>query len=399
MMLVLLIFIYTLINYYLCTKVILWFSKFDNILGSNLIKIIIGIIYFICFISVLTGYFLRNSKFQKKIQKFANVFTGMLFYMILIALFSDLIRLISVNFLNVSKDVFFSNKYAVAIGTITILVVVGLSIYGYFHAKKITIKHYDITINGKKIKRSNLRIILVADFHLGYSVGYEMMEKMKDKINEQYADIVLIAGDIFDNSAFLADNMNKCENALKEIKSRFGTYAVYGNHDVEEKLLGGFPTTYKKIVKRDKEMEKILQRANIKVLNDQVIQIEDFYIVGRKDYEKTGEENKYRLPIDKLLNKVQKNKFIIVLEHEPKHLKKLSKFPIDLHLAGHTHAGQYFPINIGTRLVWKNHYGIKKINNMTSIVTSGIGVYGPNMRVGTNSEIAIIDVTFNKTNN
>ena len=46
------------------------------------------------------------------------------------------------------------------------------------------------------------------------------------------------------------------------------------------------------------------------------------------------------------------------------------------------------------RLVYKNSYGLKKINNMTSIVTSGVGIYGPNMRVFTKAEITSIKINF-----
>ena len=38
--------------------------------------------------------------------------------------------------------------------------------------------------------------------------------------------------------------------------------------------------------------------------------------------------------------------------------------------------------------------GYEMIDSMYSFVTSGIGVYGPDMRVGTNSEVMVIDVHF-----
>ena len=55
---------------------------------------------------------------------------------------------------------------------------------------------------------------------------------------------------------------------------------------------------------------------------------------------------------------------------------------------------QFFPLTIGTTIIWDNNYGYKKYNNMNSIVTSGVGVYGPNMRVGTDSEVVIINASF-----
>ena len=90
-----------------------------------------------------------------------------------------------------------------------------------------------------------------------------------------------------------------------------------------------------------------------------------------------------------------KSKLIILLEHEPKDLLETSNYDIDIHLSGHTHAGQFFPLTIGCKWMSENLYGIKKFNNMVSLVTSGIGVYGPNMRVATNSEICILNISSN----
>ena len=35
-----------------------------------------------------------------------------------------------------------------------------------------------------------------------------------------------------------------------------------------------------------------------------------------------------------------------------------------------------------------------KKDNMHNIVTSGVGLFGPNMRVGTKAEVVIVDVNF-----
>ena len=190
------------------------------------------------------------------------------------------------------------------------------------------------------------------------------------------------------------DKPKEIEKQLKSIKSKYGTYAVFGNHDVKEKLFAGFSISSGKKAFRDNRMNTMLKDAGIKILDDEVEQIEDFYIIGRKDYSKAGDGTSNRLSIDKLVKDVDTSKFVIVLEHEPRDLGNISKKNIDLHVAGHTHAGQFFPLTVGTSIIWDNDYGYKKYNNMNSIVTSGVGVYGPNMRVGTDSEVVIINVKF-----
>lgn len=83
-----------------------------------------------------------------------------------------------------------------------------------------------------------------------------------------------------------------------------------------------------------------------------------------------------------------------MIDHEPRELEALADAGVDLDLCGHTHDGQMFPGNIITALMWENSYGYLKVGEMHNIVTSGVGVFGPFMRVGTKSEICVIDVKF-----
>lgn len=394
MKLFLLILIYGFLNFYLCRKVILWFSKFKLKRSSVIIKTLITIIYLGCFLSVIIGYSLPRSNIERIITKFSNYFTGMMFYMLIAAVISDLIILISVRILKKDKNFFYTKKYIFTAAAVTLILVGGLSLYGFIHATDIKTTKYDIVVKNKEVKEKKLKIVLIADTHFGYSVGYKMAEKMVNRINKENPDIVLIAGDIFDNSYDSLDKPDRISKAFKNIKSKYGTYAVFGNHDVKEKLFAGFSIGSTKKAFRDDRMSNMLEDANIKILDDKVEQVEDFYIVGRKDYSKAGDGTKNRLSLNKLLSEVDQNKFVIVLEHEPRDLKEISKNKIDLHVAGHTHAGQFFPLTLGTAIIWDNNYGYKKYNDMNSIVTSGIGVYGPNMRVGTDSEVVVINVSF-----
>ena len=83
---------------------------------------------------------------------------------------------------------------------------------------------------------------------------------------------------------------------------------------------------------------------------------------------------------------------IIVMDHQPDELDELAQAGVSVDLSGHTHDGQMFPANLLVRLRWKNPAGVMKIGEMWSCVTSGAGVWGPAMRVGTDSEILIINV-------
>ena len=93
---------------------------------------------------------------------------------------------------------------------------------------------------------------------------------------------------------------------------------------------------------------------------------------------------------------MDKNKPIIVLDHQPKELQELADAGVDIDLCGHTHDGQMFPGNLTIKLMWENACGYLQKGKMHNIVTSGVGLFGPNMRVGTKAEICPITIHFAK---
>ena len=85
---------------------------------------------------------------------------------------------------------------------------------------------------------------------------------------------------------------------------------------------------------------------------------------------------------------------MLVIDHEPSQLGELADAGVDVDLCGHTHDGQIFPGNLVVKLAWENSYGYLKKKNMHNIVTSGAGLFGPNMRVATKAEICPITIYF-----
>ena len=80
-------------------------------------------------------------------------------------------------------------------------VILLISIYGVVNAKIIRVTPYSVVIHKDGGSLDKLKIVLVADLHLGYNIGCAQMEQMVEKINGQDPDLVVIAGDIFDNNS------------------------------------------------------------------------------------------------------------------------------------------------------------------------------------------------------
>ena len=140
---------------------------------------------------------------------------------------------------------------------------------------------------------------------------------------------------------------------------------------------------------------EFVKRAGMKLLRDESVCIDQsFYLYGRPDAEKVGRGISRRKTPKELVNGMDLKKPVIVLDHEPRQLEELNQAGVDLDLCGHTHDGQLFPGNITIHLFWKNPYGYRKVGNAHQIVTSGVGLFGPNMRVGTKAEIVVVNVDF-----
>ncbi len=383
--------LYILINIYIVKWLIKWTETCSKIFKNKIIKYIVIITYIFFASSFITGFFLP----YKKIKIIGNYFLGVIQYIVLIVVLEDLIRILLKKTKIVSEKILSSKITFIISGSICILLTILLSTYGVIHSKKIVYTDYNVNID-KITNIDNLKISLVSDIHLGYNTHLSHIKKMVDMINNSNSDLVLIAGDIFDNNYEAIGNDEDIINELKRIKSKYGVYAVYGNHDIDEKILAGFTFNWDKSeVLIDPRMEEFLSKSNIKTLRDETILIDDsFYLIGRLDYHKYGIKINERKTIEELIKDIDIDKPIIVLDHEPYELNELSNNNVDLDLSGHTHNGQMFPSNILIKVIWDNPYGLLKVGNMTSIVTSGIGVYGPNMRVLTTAEVVNINVNF-----
>ena len=222
------------------------------------------------------------------------------------------------------------------------------------------------------------------------------MKQMVMKVNQQSPDLIVIAGDIFDNEYDALDDPDQLVKIFRQLKSQYGVYAVYGNHDIDEKILAGF--TFGRGQKKkvsDPRMDEFVKRAGMKLLRDESVCIDQsFYLYGRPDAEKVGRGISRRKTPKELVNGMDLKKPVIVLYHEPRQLEELNQAGVDIDLCGHTHDGQLFPGNITIHLFWKNPYGYRKVGNAHQIVTSGVGLFGPNMRVGTKAEIVVVNVDF-----
>lgn len=269
-----------------------------------------------------------------------------------------------------------------------------VNIAGAVNARAVHVTRYELPKQTLHQTRP-LRIVLIADLHIGVNSSPDLYEQMVERVNEQEPDLVLIAGDIVTSSYGALGEPEKYISVLKRMRAKQGIYAVYGNHDVEEPLLGGFSLTGAENAVRHPEMEHFLKACGWTLLTDESVilkELDGLRLAGRRDESRPGDGVTQRAELTNLLAGADPAEPILLLQHEPADLDSLDGFGVNLALSGHTHDGQIFPGNIIARMMGPQSYGMKRWGACFVLVTSGVGYYGPPIRVGTVSEIAVIDL-------
>ena len=220
----------------------------------------------------------------------------------------------------------------------------------------------------------SLKVVAISDIHLGYATNKTMLAGYVDMINAQRPDIVLIGGDLIDNSVAPL-RYEHMEEELSKIYAPLGVYMVPGNHE----YISGI-----------EESEKFIAQTPIVLLRDSVaILPNQIQLIGRDD-----RHNKGRKTLGQLTANLDKSKPVILLDHQPYDLEKTEEAGVDLQFSGHTHRGQVWPMNWIVDHLFELSYGIKKIGNSTIYVSSGLSLWGPPFRIGTDSEMVVFNITF-----
>lgn len=264
---------------------------------------------------------------------------------------------------------------------ITSCLILTTVIVGHINAVWTRVSHYNIKIEKHAGKLETLRIVAASDIHMGTIIAKHRVSKLVNLINGQKPDIVLFAGDIVDEdlSPVIRRNLG---DKLKEIRSRYGTYAITGNHE----YIGGATPAI-----------KYMENHGVTVLKDSSIFIDNaFYIIGRDDRDSRRYEHQQRKEVAELTSHISQSYPIILLDHQPYHLDKVQQAGIDIQISGHTHHGQLWPLSYITQAIFEVSSGYLRKGSSHFIISNGYGTWGPPVRIGNRPEIIVIDVEFGK---
>jgi predicted MPP superfamily phosphohydrolase len=228
---------------------------------------------------------------------------------------------------------------------------------------------------GNYSSANNYTIVAFSDTHLGALVGIKRLEKIVELTNMQNPDLILIIGDLVDESG---RNVEWVIEPLKQLKAEDGVWMVAGNHEFYHGIVG---------------ITKLVREANITLLRNEVREIAGkINLIGIDDITGARQFRTPKTSINDLTTGLNRNLPTILLHHTPLRREEAARAGSDLMLSGHTHAGQLWPFGELAKATYKIPPGLSKIGKMQFYLSVGAGTWGPPIRIGSRPEVVNIDI-------
>ena len=246
------------LNYYIGLRG--WQALFSYIpfVSPKLYWVVFGMISLSYLFGRLMQKFLSKG-FYEGLNLVGAYWMAFMFYFLLVIAALDLLRLIN-HFLRLVP---IKQSLNPTLGLIVFILVLGIVGYGAWNARHPRVNHYDITIAKQAGTLKQLHVVMVSDIHLGTIIHNGYLTKMVGMVNQLQPDLVLFAGDVFDEN-LEAVNKQEMTDALNKLKAQYGAFAVLGNHE----YIGG----------NAEEAVKYLSAAGVRVLKDSAQEIDgSFY--------------------------------------------------------------------------------------------------------------------------
>lgn len=218
-------------------------------------------------------------------------------------------------------------------------------------------------------------IVQLSDVHVGTIIQERFLDQLVATANSARPDLLAITGDLVDGTP---DALGRYVARLRNLRSRFGTFFVSGNHD----YYSGW-----------EEWSRELEGIDFAVLRNRTVTIGDpgasFDLIGVDDYGARWSPNGYDL--EAATRGREPDRASVLLAHQPSGLELAAQKRIGLQLSGHTHGGQMFPGTLVGDLIWGSRNAGLSMHEGTHLYTSrGCGFVGPPLRVGAPPEVVKI---------
>lgn len=281
----------------------------------------------------------------------STLWLGMLFMFAFTLLGWDVVR----QFVSVPREVAAPTIIAIVLGAVA---------YGLVNARFLRTR--EVTVRTDKLE-GEVRVAHLSDVHIGTFYSPRFLQRVVDRTNSLRPDLVVITGDLADGAHPYSGETFRPLNDLHA-----PVYYVTGNHEHYAGL---------------SDVLTALEETKVTRLVNSMVEDHGIQVIG-VDYWAEGDE--VATAIDD--NDPDPGRFSLVLYHVPRELDAVRERGVDLMLSGHTHAGQFFPFTLFSKMVWRRGRGLHDLGGTRLFVSHGIGTWGPPIRVGTSSMVALIRI-------
>ncbi len=259
---------------------------------------------------------------------------------------------------------------------VSLLVTIAVVLYGTLNMQ--TIRADRETYTSDKLSNAH-RFVFVSDIHMGAAQSRSTIAEALERIKAENPDFIVLAGDITDEFTQ--------KDEMQDIMSMFGSlgipvYYVYGNHDRQAGSARAGGPTYS-----PEELEKAISDAGLIILDDSMAMISsDLVLLGREAYNHDSRKDPEDLP------QTKDGPFILCIDHSPFEKKDIVATGADLQVSGHSHAGQFFPLQFVYNVAGYDAYGWYKVGETDVFVSSGFSGWGVPFRTEGHSEYVVMDL-------
>ena len=250
-------------------------------------------------------------------------------------------------------------------------IAMALGLYGLWNANWTRITRIRVRLENLPNTWRGRKAALITDVHLGHVRNRNFLQRLVAKVLREEPDLVFIAGDLFDGTAIDA---KKATEPLQQLTAPHGVYFVAGNHEQF-----GDDTKYLTAI----------SATGVRVLKNERVNVDGLQIVGVPYNHATSTSDLTAVLRDLPLDQ---DRASILLTHAPDHPAVAEAKGFSLQLSGHTHLGQFIPWSWMARRMYRQFvYGLSRIGRMQVFTSSGVGTWGPPLRLGSNPEIVMLE--------
>ncbi len=287
-------------------------------------------------------------------------------------------------------DITYTSNIALVI---FIVLSLGFNLWWIYASWVPKITTYKVNLN-KEHNWHGKKIVMIGDTHYGNIYGVKAAKKLVERINKIAPEVVLIPWDFFDGPLI---DYNSIVKEFGCINTPHGVLFANGNHEEythTKEILKTIknPVFGKRKPKSTEALKTTLATCHqeITVINNEKIEIDGIVFAG-VTYHETETVDWLTKQLDLL--DLDSEKPTVLLKHKPTLHPTIEKYPIDLVVSGHTHQAQMWPFSIITYMIYGKYvYGKVEQNGLTAITTSGVWSWWPPHRIGTRSEIVVIEL-------